>query len=721
MKRASITFALLMLAAGSAVADEAEQILDQSFHHLRVAGPREWSDFPEQPEAASLDLKFSAKPNPGEWTLRLRQQDVKQTWNVLLNGKPLGQLVRDENEMITYFAVPKGALRDGENHLKIEERETTPDDIRVGEIVLEPRPRTAVLNQSTLRVEVRDSATGEPLPARITITAARGALQTTGAASNDHLAVRPGIVYTSTGDAKIGLPPGEYKIYAGRGFEYSLAEAEVSLKPGGKLSERLTIRREVRTPGYVACDTHVHTLTHSGHGDASVQERMITLAAEGIELPIATDHNVQIDHDPFARSMHVRKYFTPVIGNEVTTPVGHFNIFPVSPGVRPPDYRLKDWNLILNEIYRTPGVKVAILNHARDLHNGVRPFGPKRFNAAVGENLDGWPMRFNAMEVINSGATQTDPLELFSDWMTLLNRGYKITPIGSSDSHDVGRHFVGQGRTYIRADDEDVSRINIDEAVGNLIQGRVMVSYGLLAEIEVDGKYHSGEFAPVPNEEVQVGVRVLGPSWVNASKVTLFANGVPIRETDTFLNTYRDLPAGVRWQGEWTLARPKHDVHLVAIATGPGIDKPYWKTAKPYQPKSPDWQAQVIGSSGAVWLDADGDGRKMSAYDYAKDAFAKSQGDLPKLLELLAEYDQAVAAQAASFYQASGRSLLDPEVQERVNQSGAAVKQGLLNTSPPGGKTRSRGVRSAGSERVNVFFRRRSPGILDDDRNQPML
>ena len=53
----------------------------------------------------------------------------------------------------------------------------------------------------------------------------------------------------------------------------------------------LAIRREVATPGLVACDTHVHTLTNSGHGDATIAERVVTLAGEGIELPIATDHN----------------------------------------------------------------------------------------------------------------------------------------------------------------------------------------------------------------------------------------------------------------------------------------------------------------------------------------------------------------------------------------------------------------------------------------------
>src|SRR5262245_22606605 len=64
--------------------------------HLRVAGEREWSDFPAQPDGPSLSLTFRAHKNDGEWALRLRQQDVKQTWKVLLNGKDIGRLAADE-------------------------------------------------------------------------------------------------------------------------------------------------------------------------------------------------------------------------------------------------------------------------------------------------------------------------------------------------------------------------------------------------------------------------------------------------------------------------------------------------------------------------------------------------------------------------------------------------------------------------------------------------
>ena len=156
---------------------------------------------------------------------------------------------------------------------------------------------------------------------------------------------------------------------------------------------------------------------------------MLTLAGEAIELPIATDHNVFVDYEIITKQLGVRKYFTPVVGTEVTTSVGHFNAFPASAkGFASPITSRRDWAKIFDGIFASPKMKVAILNHARDIHSGVRPFGPRLFNAAIGENIEGWPMRFNGMEVINSGATLTDPTRLLHDWMAVLNRGYYVTP-----------------------------------------------------------------------------------------------------------------------------------------------------------------------------------------------------------------------------------------------------------------------------------------------------
>ena len=329
---------LIVLAPGQPAAAE-PTVLSDRMHHLRVGARREWANFPEAPEASKLELAFDGGSNDTPSTLRLRQQDVKQAWQVRLNGTNLGELRIDENDMIVYFAVPAKTLVAGANKLLVQQRGDTSDDVRVGEIWIDDRPVAQLLGEATVEISVVDSDSQQPTPCRITVLNDAGALQTPGCESNDHLAVRPGIVFTSTGRATFGLPAGSYKVLAGRGFEYSIDEAAFTVKVGETFSGKLAIRREVPTDGYIACDTHVHTRTHSGHGDATVQERMITIAAEGIELPIATDHNAHIDHDSFARERNVRRYFTPVIGNEVTTRTGHFNIFPVASGAKTPDYR----------------------------------------------------------------------------------------------------------------------------------------------------------------------------------------------------------------------------------------------------------------------------------------------------------------------------------------------------------------------------------------------
>jgi hypothetical protein len=510
------------------------------------------------------------------------------------------------------------------------------------------------------------------VPCRITVLNDQGALMTVGAAPVDRLAVRPGILYTRDGKARFGLPPGEYSLFAGRGFEYGVDTVRVTLRAGDTLRRTLTIRREVPTDGYVSCDTHTHTLTHSGHGDATSDERMLTLAGEGVELPIATDHNVQVDYHEAAVRMGVREYFTPVVGNEVTTAVGHFNVFPVRAGGPVPDHRAKDWKSLFASVADSIGAGVIVLNHPRDLHSGFRPFGAARHLSLAGEDLDGWDLRANGMEVVNSGAQQTDVMQPVHDWLGLLNRGLSVAPVGASDSHDVNRYIVGQARTYVRCDDRRPGAIDVREAVRSFTEGRVLVSCGLLADIAVNGKYGPGDLAPGEGAW-KVTVRVLGPAWVTADKVELYANGLKIREAAI----RDDRRPGVKWSGEWDLPRSRHDVHLVAVATGPGVTDLFWPIAKPYQPASPVVARRVIGVTGAVWLDGDGDGRRTSARSHAERLLREADSDWSRLVPSLREYDEAVAVQAAALLQTRGVRLSDVAVRETARKAGAHVERGF--------------------------------------------
>jgi hypothetical protein len=675
--RLLLCFPTLLVAAGvcgNLYARAGETWLDKGLHHLRAAGEREWSDYPVAAEGPALHMKFRGQPNATEQTLRLRQQDVKQSWRVLLNEKELGRLALDENDTVVYFAVPANFISSGENTLAIEQVGSIADDIRVGEFQLDARPLEDVL--STAKVEVRVIEATQPgersaIPCRITVVNADGALAATSATSNTTLAVRPGVIYTTNGRASFGLPAGDYTIYAGRGFEYSIDSTRLSLKPGDHVHQELTIRREVPTAGYVSCDTHIHTLTYSGHGDATIDERVVTIAGEGIELPIATDHNRHIDYDSTAKRNGVRQYFTPVVGNEVTTALGHFNIFPVAADGPVPDFNLKDGNAILDRIAQRTTAKAIVLNHPRDLHLGFRPFGPERHNAATGENSADWLMQAGAMELVNSGAQQTDVMQTYRDWFALLNRGVKLTPVGASDSHDVSRFIIGQARTYICCRDDRRGDIDVDEAARSFVEGRVLVSCGLLVEMSVDDKYGSGDVVPA-SDEARINVRVLGPSWTKADKVTLYANGLAIREAEI-----DDIgQGGVKWHSEWKLARPKHDVHLVAVATGPGVEALYWPIAKPYQPMSPIVQRRVIGSTGAIWLDCDGDGKRTSALDYGRRLVAKYDRTAD-IIKSLAGYDEAVATQTAGLLQAKGVSLDDDEIRAAAKSAGPQVERGF--------------------------------------------
>src|SRR5436190_20019490 len=87
----------------SAGADSRGPMIEPRLVHLRNDPAREWSSFAVDSEGAFLEFRFDADSNPVEYALRLRQQDVKQQWRVLLNGKPLGELIRDEADLVVYL------------------------------------------------------------------------------------------------------------------------------------------------------------------------------------------------------------------------------------------------------------------------------------------------------------------------------------------------------------------------------------------------------------------------------------------------------------------------------------------------------------------------------------------------------------------------------------------------------------------------------------------
>ena len=196
--------------------------------------------------------------------------------------------------------------------------------------------------------------------------------------------------------------------------------------------------------------------------------------------------------------------------------------------------------------------------------------------------------------------------------MGLLNRGLRLTPVGASDSHDVTRYIVGQGRTYVRCDDRRPG--GVDRARGGRGAARAgVVSYGLLTAIDWPAR-PGGSSAPdgsLPNP----CIRVQGPGWSRAR--TSRSTSTASASAEEAVRGGGEAPA-CNGEGDLAAPAPAHDVHLVAVATGPGVTAPHWPTAKPYQPTSPNFTPYVLGVSGAVFVDVDGSGAFDSALTYAR-------------------------------------------------------------------------------------------------------
>lgn len=511
-------------------------------------------------------------------------------------------------------------------------------------------------NLVPVEFSVTDAASGVFVPARITLTDTNGALLNFRRSNRSGpVALRRGLVYTRGTPATLQLPPGTYDVFATRGMEWSRAERRIVVRPGVPLHVPLKIRREVDTTGFIAADTHVHTLTFSGHGDASLEERVLTLAGEGVELAVATDHNHNTDYRPVQEKMQVTEFFTPLTGNEVTTALGHMNAFPLNPNEPPPNHRLDSWIKLVNEI-RSKGAKVVILNHPRWPTLARCPFTEFGLNRLSGEFRDQPTFPFDAVELANALVPQPDPLYIVRDWLALLNRGYRVTGVGASDTHTVGDP-PGQARSYVPSRTDDPARIDVEEACERFRRGEISMSLGIFADVWVDGLWKMGQTNTLRNDAVEVALRVAAPSWVTPRVAVVFLNGREVARKPVLARAPKH-PTDARLA--FRLPRPKHDAYLVCAVVGDGVGHPSWTTREKF----------TLAVTNPVFLDADGDGRYSSPHAQALAALERA-GDSPDAQWAAAlAADDAVAIQMLSLMRERWPPEKRTELENRIRAAG---------------------------------------------------
>src|ERR1051325_11828709 len=157
-----LLFVAVIFCAGYGVAAPM-QVLSPKTLHFRSGTKPEWDEFANKtPDAASLQLRFTAHTNKEPATLFIRQDNVKLDWPVEVNGKKVGTLFLMEAPLVHTLRLPVGALRDGENTLTILAPKEN-DDILIGPITLATESLDAMLSQATLDVQVDDDDDSTPL------------------------------------------------------------------------------------------------------------------------------------------------------------------------------------------------------------------------------------------------------------------------------------------------------------------------------------------------------------------------------------------------------------------------------------------------------------------------------------------------------------------------------------------------------------------------------
>jgi hypothetical protein len=642
----SFTFlsSLGVLLAPGLSAQPSGRTLEEAMHHLGAKPVKDWPGVPEAAEGSTFRLEFNATANPQPVTLELRQRDVNGVWQLKINDRTISELPRLGEQRDCYHELPAGSLRDGSNVLEIVSDDRS-DDVGVGRIVLHEEPLRKLLHLQTLSVRVSDAASSALLPARIMLEAEDGSRPQLYPPSTNRVAVREGLIYLD-GSATFDVPAGRYRVAAMHGTEWSRDEKSVDLS-GGPAEVEFHLRHEVDTTGFIAADTAVHTYTFSGHGDATVGERLLTLAGEGVELAVATDRGHNTDFRPMQEQLGLGRYFTPVTGAEITTANGHFNGFPLNPGDTLPTIEDGDWGKVVDAI-RLKGARVVILNHPRWPDAVTGPFGVLGLNRGSGDRAAGTAFTFDAMELVNATVDTPDPMVLLQDWFALLDAGEKITAVASSDS-DTMRDPVGMGRTYLPSSTDNPDGLRVDGLCESLLKGRASVSLGIFCHISVDDKFTSGDLVPVHEGRVLVHLRVASPGWIRPRKAIVLLNGESVAT--------REVPAaeGRPTDATLTFELPVQglDAHLIGVVLGDPVTYPGWKTLNNY----------TLAATNPVFLDVNGDGAYNSPRDSANRILRSVGNDVEALINTLEVVPTPVGVQMLALshdqYRGPERALLD--------------------------------------------------------------
>lgn len=418
-------------------------------------------------------------------------------------------------------------------------------------------------------------------------------------------------VTTADGEVDIALSPGAYRVTGSRGPEYALAQASLTLAPGQRGELRLTLARVLDTAHYLACDFHQHSV-HSADSPVGLTDRVIANVAEGVELAVSTDHNDIADLRPFVQKLHLERELVSIPGDELTSdasehPWGHANAYPLAPdpgkprGGAPP-VRDRTPGEVWAELRKSAPTDIVVqVNHPRSGRTGyfdLLGFDPK---TGVGSS-PAYDAGFDAIEVWNGRNVEARG-RVLADFQAMLRTGHPVTAVADTDTHGIVGQEAGYPRTYVRvADDAHLEAWNparTDDVLRGMKTLRdVVLTNGPMLHVSANGAPIGGV---ARGHVIRVDVRVESAPWVVVEKVSVrLSSGdeqaKPVVE--------KPIPSGALGAHVTFTLKVSSDDALVVVAEG----------TRPLSPVlGPESDAAILpwAMTGAIWVDADGDGHAL--------------------------------------------------------------------------------------------------------------
>jgi hypothetical protein len=400
------------------------------------------------------------------------------------------------------------------------------------------------------------------------------------------------IVYAREGRAVVGIPAGRYRIVATHGPEYTIHTTELTITPGARMSLQGQLARVVDTTGYIACDFHLHA-EPSHDSSVTLDDRVLSLVAEGVEFAVATDHNHVTDYGPAIEREGLTGRLAATSGVEITTKTwGHFNAFPYPVGAPPPAAEAADPDEIFPAVRRVSPGAIIQVNHPR--MRGVGYFNRIELDKEGAAATEGFSFEFDTIEVVN-GFELAEPKTIeanIREWFSLLSSGRRHTAVGNSDSHRLVYQWPGYPRTYVKVDEDDPKRITAAQVARALREGRALVSTGPFVRVLVNDA-EPGDLLTVSKKHAKVSVVASAPDWIDVRRAEIYVNGV---RAATAAATPGKGATRIDWQGELPF---KQDAWVVVIVRGEKLlDAVLTGT-----------RAAPLAFTNPIFVDADGDGK----------------------------------------------------------------------------------------------------------------